>query len=240
MGPTFRAPKWGPLCAAFCKQTSSTCAAPQLRAECSCNHFDLRSCATHDGRLHAAHVQQLSALGQLFGTSALQSERPTTKSFGQARLHALTCSRVAHSASAMFLTQKAAPILGSKKRPQKRAPPAPVLKKDNEQLRRPPFWGPRSGPQNGGRFALHFANKRAPPALRRNCGRSVLATTSTCGLVRRMMAGCMPHTSSNWGGPSTRPQIWSGFWTQFWGLLPNVFHREFAPSRKTEAPVSSN
>ena len=20
-----------------------------------------------------------------------------------------------------------------------------------------------------------------------------------------------------WGGPSTRPQIWSGFWTQFWG-----------------------
>ena len=27
--------------------------------------------------------------------------------------------------------------------------------------------------------ALHFANKRAPPALRRNCGRSVLATTST-------------------------------------------------------------
>ena len=49
-GPTFRAPKWGPLCAAFCKQTSSTCAAPQLRAECSCNLSTLRSCATHDGR----------------------------------------------------------------------------------------------------------------------------------------------------------------------------------------------
>ena len=31
------------------------------------------------------------------------------------------------------------------------------------------------------------------------------------------MAGCMPHTSSNWGGPSARPQISSGFWTQFWG-----------------------
>ena len=140
----------------------------------------------------------------------------------------------------MFLTQKAAPILGSKKRPQKRAPPAPVLKKDYEQLRRPPFWGPRSGPQNGGRFALHFANKRAPPALRRNCGRSVLATTST---LRSCAThdGRLPHTSSNWGGPSTRPQIWSGFWTQFWGppaqcVSPRVSAKSQNQSAASPAP----
>ena len=166
-----RPPFWGPRSGPqnggrFALHFANKRAPPALRRNCGrsvlATTSTLRSCATHDGRLHAAHVQQLSA-----------------KSFGQARLRALTGSRIAHSASAMFLTQKAAPILGSKKRPQKRAPPAPVLKKDNEQLRRPPFWGPRSGPQNGGRFALHFANKRAPPALRRNCGRSVLATTST-------------------------------------------------------------
>ena len=152
----------------------------------------------------------------------------------------LTCSRVAHSVSAMFLTQKAAPVLGSKKRPQKRAPPAPVLKKENEQLRRPPFWGPLSGPQNGGRFLLHFANKRAPPAPRRNCGRSVLATASTLR-SRATHDGRLPHTSSNWGGPSARPQICSGFWTQFWGppaqcVSPGVSAKSQNRSAASPAP----
>ena len=133
-----------------------------------------------------------------------------------------------------------APILGSKRRPQKRAPPAPVLKKDNEQVRRPPFWGPRSGPQNGGRFALHFANKRAPPALR-IAGGVFLQPLRLCGLARRMMAGCVPHTSSNWGGPSTRPQIWSGFWTQFWGppaqcVSPGVSAKSQNRSAASPAP----
>ena len=106
---------------------------------------------------------------------------------------------------------KSAPILGSKKRPQKRAPPAPALKKDNEQLRRPPFWGPEA--------ALRCILQTNELHLRcaAIAGGVFLQPLRLCGLVRRMMAGCTPRTSSNWGGPSTRPQIWSGFWTQFWG-----------------------
>ena len=77
------------------------------------------------------------------------------------------------------LTQKAAPILGSKKRPENEPRLPQFLRRITSSFGGPPFGAHVPGPKMGAALRLHFANKRAPPALRRNCGRSVLATAST-------------------------------------------------------------
>ena len=101
-------------------------------------------------------------------------------------------------------------------------------------------------------------SRRAAPAGFARCPQRP-ASPAPRGPARRRRPSARSRTARtcfchHWGGPSTRPQIWSGFWTQFWGppvcaksqnrsagqLQLNSKQKLFGPTRSTKLGRSTN
>ena len=79
------------------------------------------------------------------------------------------------------------------------------------------------------------ATREHVSARKRACPKLLVVGRSLCSAL-------VPKSwpSADWGGPSTRPQIWSGFWTQFWGLPAQCFTgslRQVAKPKRRSAPI---